>query len=180
MYTVTAEHYHDDRHTRIKTLSFDSLDAVQAWMHRRSNPTSSSFSVPCAATRKSWQGIKSIRLGWLPGGFEWSVRKIEGPRGIVFSDGSLTCNEPFIARSVQAMLEHFWEESKNPSTRFCDEEPLPPAARIPADEAKLLRARIDEMKAIYADEARADWYDADDMAREIAESLGGLLEAQGF
>ena len=36
------------------------------------------------------------------------------------------------------------------------------------------------MKVIYADEGRADWYDADDMAREIAESLGELLEAQGF
>ena len=180
MYTVTAEHYHDDCHTRIKTLSFDSLDAVQAWMHRRSNPTSSRFTVPCAATRKSYQGIKWIRLGWLPGGFEWSIRKIEGPRGIVFSDGSLACNEPFIARTVQAMLERFWHEAKNPSTRFCDEEPQPPAARIPTDEAASLRVWLDEMKTIYADEGHTDWYDADGMAREIAESLDELLEAQGF
>ena len=78
------------------------------------------------------------------------------------------------------MLERFWAESKDPESRFCDEPAEPPCVRIPAEDAAVFCARIDEMKAIYADEARADWYDADDMAREIAESLGELLEAQGF
>ena len=179
MYTVFAEHYHDDRHTRMRTFAFDSLDAVEAWMLKRSNPSSSSFIVPCEETRRAYCNPHSIRLGWLPDSFEWWVHKIEGPRGIVFSDGTLMCGKPFIARSVQAMLERFWAESKEPESRFCDEPAEPPCVRIPAEDAAVFRARIDEMKAIYADEGRSDWFDADDIAREIAESLDLLLAAQG-
>lgn len=77
------------------------------------------------------------------------------------------------------MLERFWAESQDPESRFYDEEPEPPCARIPAEDAAVFRSRIDEMKAIYADEGRSDWFDADDMAREIAEALDLLLAAQG-
>ena len=35
------------------------------------------------------------------------------------------------------------------------------------------------MNAMFADEDRADWFDADDIAREIAEALDLLLAAQG-
>ena len=51
--------------------------------------------------------------------------------------------------------------------------------RIPAEDAAVFRARIDEMKGIYADEGRSDWFDADDIAHEIAEALDLLLAAQG-
>ena len=90
-----------------------------------------------------------------------------------------TCGKTFIARSVQAMLERFWAESKDPESRFCDEEPEAPCVRIPAEDVAVFRARIDEMKAICADEARPDWFDADDIAREIAEAPDLLLVAQG-
>ena len=46
-----------------------------------------------------------------------------------------------------------------------------PAAKgvsIPPEDAALFRSRIDEMNAMFADEDRADWFDADDIAREIA------------
>ena len=39
MYTVFAKRYHDDRRTRTRTLTFESLDAVEAWMLKRSNPS---------------------------------------------------------------------------------------------------------------------------------------------
>ena len=180
MYAVFAEHYHDYRHSRMRTIEFDTLDAVEAWMHRRSNPSSNSFLVPCKATRKTYGEVRHIRLGWLPDGFEWQVRKIEGPRGVVFSDGSLTCGKPFVSRSVQAMLERFWERATRPESRFSDEAPHDPPAYIPAGDARELRGRIDEMNAIYGDDARKDWYDADDIARGIAESLDQLLRRQGF
>ena len=182
MYTVSAEYYHDDRHTRPRTMTFETLEDVEAWMRKRSNPTSGSFQVPCDETRRKFANPRWIHLGWLPGGFEWLVHKIEGPKGIVFSDGSLTCGKPFVSRSVQAMLERFWAESKDPEARFFDEEPVARArqAVIPAADAAVLRERIDDMKAIFADEDRSDWFDADDVARDIAESLDLLLAAQGF
>ena len=46
-----------------------------------------------------------------------------------------------------------------------------PAAKtisIPPGDAALFRSQIDEMNAMFADEDRADWFDADDIAREIA------------
>lgn len=53
--------------------------------------------------------------------------------------------------------------------------PDPRGVTIPAGQAMWFRRRIDEMRAIYADEGRPDWFDADDMAREIAEELGRIL-----
>ncbi|MBQ9042148.1 MAG: hypothetical protein IJ111_04965 [Eggerthellaceae bacterium] len=46
---------------------------------------------------------------------------------------------------------------------------------IPAGQALWFRRRIDEMSSVFADEERSDWFDADDMAREIAEELGRIL-----
>ena len=53
------------------------------------------------------------------------------------------------------------------------------SASIPPADARALRSQIDDMKAIYADSSRKDWFDGDDIAREIAESLDLLLAAQG-
>ena len=33
---------------------------------------------------------------------------------------------------------------------------------------------------MFADEERADWFDADDIAREVAEALDLLLSGQGY
>lgn len=59
-------------------------------------------------------------------------------------------------------------------------KPAAEAASIPPEDAALFRSRIDEMNAMFADEDRADWFDADDIAREIAEALDLLLSAQGY
>ena len=37
------------------------------------------------------------------------------------------------------------------------------------------KGSIDEMHAIYLDENRIDWYDADDMAKDIAYELGDII-----
>ena len=54
------------------------------------------------------------------------------------------------------------------------------AVSILPEDAALFRSRIDEMNAMFADEERADWFDADDIAREVAEALDLLLSAQGY
>lgn len=46
---------------------------------------------------------------------------------------------------------------------------------IPADKLEWFRAQIDEMRGIYVDGDRSDWFDADDIAREVADELGRLL-----
>ena len=46
---------------------------------------------------------------------------------------------------------------------------------IPAGKLEWFRAQIDEMRGIYAEGDRSDWFDADDIAREVAEELGRLL-----
>ena len=47
---------------------------------------------------------------------------------------------------------------------------------IPANKVEWFRSRIAEMSRIYADETRSDWFDADDIAREVAEELGRIIE----
>ena len=59
-------------------------------------------------------------------------------------------------------------------------KPAAKAVSIPPEDAALFRSRIDEMNAMFADENRADWFDADDIARELAEALDLLLSAQGY
>lgn len=180
MYTVFAERYRDDRNTQLHTLTFDSLDAVQGWMRDHANPSSGSFAIPTEEARRKFADPRSIRLGWLPGQYEWWVLKIDNGRGCVFSDGTLTSGKAHVAASVQAMLERFWAESKHPESRFVEEDAQPGGAVIPAADAAAFRARIDDMKAIFADEHRSDWFDADDAAREIAEALDLLLAGQGL
>lgn len=48
------------------------------------------------------------------------------------------------------------------------------AALTPA-QAEWFRDRIAEMRDVFADETRTDWYDADDIARDIAEELARIL-----
>lgn len=180
MYTVFAERYRDDRNTQMHTLTFDTLEAVQGWMRDHANPSSGSFLLPTEEARRKFADPRSIRLGWLPGGHEWWVLKIDNGSGTIFSDGSLTRGEPFIAASIQGMLERLWAECKNPESRFVEEGAVPVQAVIPAADAAAFRSQIDPMKAIFADERRSDWFDADDIAREIAEALDLLLAGQGL
>ena len=49
---------------------------------------------------------------------------------------------------------------------------------IPADLAQSLMEDIEEMRNIYADQSRGDWFDADDIARDVAERLGSVIESQ--
>jgi|GEM_PF-1589990 len=55
---------------------------------------------------------------------------------------------------------------------------MPETLQMDAETLKWLRGAIAEMKAMYADESRSDWYDADDLAREIAEKVGDLIDEE--
>lgn len=47
---------------------------------------------------------------------------------------------------------------------------------IPFDTAQKLMQDIREMRSIYADRSREDWWDADDIARHVSEQLGRIIE----
>lgn len=49
---------------------------------------------------------------------------------------------------------------------------------IPMDIAQNLMKDIEQMRTIYADQTRSDWWDADDIAKDVAEQLGELIEKQ--
>lgn len=42
------------------------------------------------------------------------------------------------------------------------------------------KERLAEMSDIYADEYRSDWFDADDIAKQIAMELAEVLEQSGI
>ena len=44
------------------------------------------------------------------------------------------------------------------------------------DTYEWMKDAIAKMRAIYADQNRSDWFDADDMARDVAEVVGDLIE----
>ena len=46
---------------------------------------------------------------------------------------------------------------------------------IPDEKATELRERLAEMESMYADMTRYDWYDADDIAIEVARYMAELL-----
>lgn len=50
-----------------------------------------------------------------------------------------------------------------------------PGAFIPEHNAKCFKQSINEMHEIYCDEDREDWFDADDMAKDIAYELEEYL-----
>ena len=50
--------------------------------------------------------------------------------------------------------------------------------QIDDDTYMWLKAQIASMKAMYADQNRDDWWDADDIAREVAETVGELIKQQ--
>ena len=50
--------------------------------------------------------------------------------------------------------------------------------QIPFEKAFNLRVRFNEMNEIYADTSRSDWFEADDLARTLADDLGTLLDMQ--
>ena len=47
---------------------------------------------------------------------------------------------------------------------------------LTAEQAINLRCDIKDMEAIYSDQGRDEWWDADDLARDIAESLGTIID----
>lgn len=49
---------------------------------------------------------------------------------------------------------------------------------IPAETAKSLMEGIRQMRAIYADTTRSEWWEADDLAKDISEKLGKIIENQ--
>ena len=188
MYTVFAERYRNDRDTQTHVLDFATLDEAFAWMRRHANPSASSFLVPCKHTREKFADPRFIHLGWLPGDVEWLVHEIDRGGDIVFSDGSRTCGQAHVSKSVQDRLERFWRECKEPESRFAEKDtpgaaagtPQPGCAVITPSVVELFRRRIDKMKAIYADEGCTDWYEGDDIARDVAEALDEVLASQGL
>lgn len=51
----------------------------------------------------------------------------------------------------------------------------PDGVLIPRDVADRLRDKIRRANEIYADETRSDWFDADDLCREVCDELEGYL-----
>lgn len=51
----------------------------------------------------------------------------------------------------------------------------PAAAELTAEQVEGFRESIAEMHAIYADENRISWSDADDIARDVAYDLEGII-----
>lgn len=43
-----------------------------------------------------------------------------------------------------------------------------------------LKKHIQAMYEIYSDESRRNWYDADDIARSVAETFGALLDSAQY
>jgi len=46
---------------------------------------------------------------------------------------------------------------------------------IPLDKVELWLAQIREMNEMYTDESRDDWFEADDIARAVADDLEGTI-----
>lgn len=50
---------------------------------------------------------------------------------------------------------------------------------IDDDDVRWFRGTIDETNAMYADESRDDWYDADDNAKMVMDRLDDILTQNG-